>query len=82
MNDKQSARIENNFKYHAPNTTQINKYFEIRESAKKLAYLLLDSCPFSHERDTAIEKLEESVMWANSSIARYPNVDSTGAQPA
>ena len=62
--------IENNFKYHSPKEGQPEKYAVLREKAKELAYLIDDLCPQSREKSLAITKLEESVMWANASIAR------------
>ena len=37
---------------------------------KELAYLIDGICPNSREKSLAMTKLEESVMWANASIAR------------
>ncbi len=68
MNSKEV--IENNFKYHAPKEGQTEKYENIREEAKKVACLIEDLCPSSREKSLALTKLEESVMWANASIAR------------
>jgi len=62
--------IENNFKYHSPKEGQPEKYTAIREKAKELAYLIDELSPPSREKALAITKLEESVMWANASIAR------------
>jgi hypothetical protein len=62
--------IENNFKYHSPKEGQPEKYTSIRERAKELAYLIDHACPNSREKSLALTKLEESVMWANASIAR------------
>ena len=63
--------IENNFMYHAPTHGQPEKYEKIRAKAKEFAYLLDELCPGSREKSLAMTKLEESVMWANASIARY-----------
>ena len=63
-------QIENNFKYHAPKEDQPERYNELREKAKELAYLIEDLCPNSREKSLAITNLEQSVMWANASIAR------------
>lgn len=63
-------RIENNFTYHAPSGTQKERYERIRNNAKSLAMLIDVACPESRERSLAMTKLEESVMWANASIAR------------
>jgi len=69
--DKQmNPQIVNNFKYHAPKDGQIQKYNEIRELAKAYAELIDSLCPNSREKSLAITSLEESVMWANASIAR------------
>lgn len=65
-----NGQIENNFKYHSPKEGQPEKYTQIREKAKELAYLIDELAPQSREKSLAITKLEESVMWANASIAR------------
>ena len=65
--DKQ---IENNFTYHAPKEGQPEKYETLRAQAKSLALAINLLCPDSREKSLAITKLEESVMWANASVAR------------
>lgn len=65
-----SETIQKNFTYHAPKANQPERYTEIRDQAKELAILIEQSCPESRERSLAMTKLEESVMWANASIAR------------
>lgn len=62
-------KIEERFTYQKPDEEDIKKYFEIREKAKELAYLLNVKCPEGRELEIAIEKLRESIMWANASIA-------------
>ena len=63
-------QIKNVFTYHAPKDGQPEKYEEIRDGAYFLALLLNDLCPDSREKTLAMTKLEETVMWANASIAR------------
>jgi hypothetical protein len=63
-------KIENNFKYHAPKEGQQEKYQALRAKGKELAYLISELCPTSREQSLSITKLEESIMWANASIAR------------
>lgn len=63
-------QIENHFKYHAPKDGQPEKYNELRAKAKEFAYLINDLCPDSKEKSLALTNLEQSVMWANASIAR------------
>ena len=65
-----NKQIENNFKYHSPKEGQPEKYTQIREKAKELAYLIDELCPNSREKSLATTKLEEVSMWANASIAR------------
>lgn len=69
-NAKRNAKIENSFKYHSPKEGQPEKYEAIREKAKELAYLIDEVCPESREKSVAMTQLEDSVMWANASIAR------------
>lgn len=63
-------KIENNFKYHSPKEGQQEKYVELRNYGKEMAYKIKKLCPESREQSLAITKLEEVVMWANASIAR------------
>ena len=65
--------IENNFTYHSPTTTQVDLYRALRDKGRELAELIYDLCPTSRERSVAFTKVEESVMWANASIARDPD---------
>ena len=61
--------LDNIFMYHAPKDNQTERYEEIRAKAKELANLILSNTPSSREQSLAITKLQESVMWANASIA-------------
>ena len=65
-----NEQIENNFSYHVPKDGQPEKYNQLRDKAKELAYLMSEVCPNSRERALAMTKLEECSMWANASIAR------------
>lgn len=62
--------IEKSYTYHAPKNDQTARYTSIREKAKELAYMIDELCPESRERSLAFTKLDETVMWANASIAR------------
>ena len=62
--------LERRFTYHAPKESQPERYVAIRDKARELALLIEMSCPDSRERETAIDRLDECVMWANASIAR------------
>lgn len=62
--------MDKRFTYHPPKEGQPQRYNEIREVAKNLAYLICAETPKSREQSLAITKLEEAVMWANAAIAR------------
>lgn len=65
-----NKELEKRFTYHAPKAGQPEKYTKIRTLAGELALLVNDLCPESREKDFAIAKIEEAVMWANAAIAR------------
>lgn len=67
---KIDPKIESAFIYHAPKNDQQKRYVELREKAKEFAYLIESCCPLSREKSLALTNLENSVMWANASIAR------------
>lgn len=62
--------IQKAFTYHAPRQGQPEKYTALREKAKEMAHMIEELCPDSRERSLAFGKLEETIMWANASIAR------------
>lgn len=68
--EKDKQNIGNNFVYHPPKDNQPGRYNLIRENAREFAELLAMLCPTSRELSLALTKLEESVFWANASIAR------------
>jgi len=61
----------NRFTYHPPVGDQSEKYQSIRKMGLVLASLIAKCCPDGRERSLAIMKVEEAIMWANSSIARH-----------
>lgn len=63
--------IDRRFTYFAPKSGQPEKYEDIRRAAREFAHLLNEYCPDCREKSLTITKLEEAVMWANASIARY-----------
>ena len=65
-----NKEIELRFTYHRPEPHQIPKYELVRNRGREFANLLNDMCPDSPELETAINKIEEAVMWANAAIAR------------
>ncbi len=64
------STIDNNFTYHKPSDETAATYELIRHEGRRLAHLIDDECPTSREKSLALTKLEETVMWANASIAR------------
>ncbi len=70
MEEFSKAQLKNNFTYHPPKEEQIAMYTELRDAGKELAELIERLCPMSREKSIAMTKVEESIMWANASIAR------------
>jgi hypothetical protein len=66
MTEKQLAEI---FTYHAPFGTQQERYVALRSLAHTLATLINEDCPESREKSLAITSLQQTIMWANASIA-------------
>lgn len=60
---------ENWFTYHAPKDDQSERYVRIREAAKALALVILNTTPSNPDQTAAIRKLRECVMTANAAIA-------------
>ena len=61
--------IENNFMYHSPKPGQNDLYVALRAKAKELAYMIDKMCPKGREQSLAFTNLEQSIFWANASIA-------------
>lgn len=57
------------FRYHPPNGSQVERYQALRDGAKAYARLILDTCPPSRERAVALTNLQLTNMAANLSIA-------------
>jgi hypothetical protein len=70
---EEDAIINDLFSYHPPTQEQTERFKAIRDKAWSLALSIVTYCPDSPERDTAITKLRETVMWANSAIALNGN---------
>jgi len=62
--------LDKNFTYHPPKEGQPEKYATIRKMAHEYAEFLQENCPQSRELSLALTNLEQTVMWANASIAR------------
>jgi len=68
--DELFERLKNDFVYHPPKPGQTERYGMLRSAAHALAEAFVAQCPISRELSLALTHLEESVMWANASIAR------------
>lgn len=62
------------FTYHPPGEEDIPKYTAIRDKAKELAQVIVESTPLSADQTAAIRLLREAVMTANSAIACTPHL--------
>ncbi len=61
--------LDNWFSYHAPQRDQAARYEAIRNKAKELAELFINSSHSSADQTAAIRKLRETVMAMNLAIA-------------
>lgn len=65
-----NSDLENRFTYHAPKPGQPEKYQDLRNLAKSLAYLIEELVPAGREKSLALTRIEEAVFWGNAGIAR------------
>lgn len=63
--------VDNDFTHHTPKPGQPEKYKAIRDKAKELAILILETCPAVMETSSAYQRLNEVVFLANAAIARH-----------
>lgn len=68
--EKTKLDLNNRFTYHAPKPGMYERSLALREKAKELAYLIVESTPKSREQSVALTELETAVFWANAAIAR------------
>jgi hypothetical protein len=68
--EKLHARVDNDFTYHPPQPDQVERYNRIRDHARGMAHMLVDTCPPSRELSIALTDLESCVFNANAAIAR------------
>lgn len=63
--------MDSRFKHHPPTSDDvIEAHQTIREECDQLYNIICYVVPESYERDMAIVRLEECMMWANAGIAR------------
>jgi len=62
--------IENRFKYHRPYSDKAQRHDAIRKTMEMAAMHVNRACQDGREKNLAITKLEEAMMWANAAIAR------------
>lgn len=62
-------QLDNWFSYHTPQDEQIEKYKNIRASARLFAMAIVANTPESADQTAAIRKVREAVMTANAAIA-------------
>jgi hypothetical protein len=64
------AYLQRTFKYHVPQGAQNDRFSRIRVVAHLFAQRIIEDCPKSRERSLALTNLEQSMFWANASVAR------------
>lgn len=74
--------LNRNFDYHAPDPDDRSTHEKLRAACKDLAEFVVMACPNNAERQTALQRIEEAMMWGNASIARGPGEIVVTAIPA
>jgi hypothetical protein len=72
--------LETRYTYHSPNPLQVEQFRALRAAALRFAELIVENCPSSSERSTALTHLDAAVMFANAAIARNQPADN-GEKP-
>ena len=62
-------QLLDNWFYHKPNGDQIGRYDLINTATRDLVRLVMENCPPSRQRSTAITQIELTRMSANAAIA-------------
>jgi hypothetical protein len=70
MPDIDKDEVEKRFTHVEPNGVRAQLHEHARAEFKRLAETLARTLPESREKSLAFTALEESLMWANASIAR------------
>lgn len=70
MDSNRYVDIEARFSRHTLSEDDVDYSNYIRDSAKNLAHYVSQIFPDGPEKDKAIDKLDEFVMWANAGLAR------------
>lgn len=70
MSTNRNDEIDNWFTHHPPTEDDtVRKYEHIRSHGRELAVCIDSLVPDGTEKDEAIKRIREAVMWANAGIA-------------
>lgn len=69
MSRPTDEEVERWFSYHPPKDDQSERYQRLRDGAKVYAKLIMECCPESADRTSALRQLREANWAANASIA-------------
>lgn len=61
--------LDEHYTYHAPASDDVHRHQKVRTVGRYLAGTILANAPCSDERDNALDRVREAVMWANAAIA-------------
>lgn len=64
------AMLAKVFTVQNPKQNHISKHETVVNWAQNLAMVIFEFCPESVEREDALKRLQECVMWANEAISR------------
>lgn len=67
---EEAERLRRRFSYHAPKEDQQIRYLTIRDKGLEFAFVVAREVPPGRQREEAINRIEQAVMWANAGIAQ------------
>lgn len=67
--------IQNWFSYHTPTKDQTTIYETIRAHAREFAHIINNLVPAGQDKQNALERLRDAVMWANAAVATTAEED-------
>ena len=69
--DLERYDINHRFTFHPGTEATDPKHDEVRDMHRTIAFWVLANVPSSRERNLALTRLQESMMWCNTAVAVY-----------
>jgi len=60
--------IDKRFSYQAPSPDMVRRMQELRTQFRETAQMINELCPDGNDKETAIQRLEDAMIWANKAV--------------